>query len=329
MPNTPPIVTIFGGSGFVGRYIALKLARAGWRVRVAVRRPNEAMFVKTYGTVGQVEPILANVRNAASVKQAIAGADAVVNCVGILHENPRQKFAAVHVEAAGRVARIAALNGVKKFVHLSSIGANLDSNSIYARTKAEGEDLVRGHFPEAVILRPSVIFGTEDQFLNRFAALSRLTPIVPLVGAQTKFQPVYVDDVAAAAAVAITGDIPGGIYELGGPEVKSLREIIQNVLHIIRRKRLVINIPFRFAALKAWGFDMIALASRGLIVAMITRDQVKQLRIDNVVQKDAAGFADFGITPKAMEGVIEDYLYCYRPHGQFTAITSSAKNLKI
>ncbi|MEE9453109.1 MAG: complex I NDUFA9 subunit family protein [Paracoccaceae bacterium] len=327
MKNTPPIVTIFGGSGFVGRYIALKMARAGWRVRVAVRRPNEAMYVKTYGTVGQVEPILANVRNATSVKQAIAGVDAVVNCVGILHENPRQKFAAVHAEAAGRIARIATSSGVGKFVHLSSIGADHESSSIYARTKAEGEDLVRKHFPKAVILRPSVVFGVEDQFLNRFAALAQISPIIPLVGAETRFQPVYVDDIAAAAAMAIAGDIRSGIYELGGPEVKTLREIIQNTLHIIRRKRLIINIPFGIAALKAWGFDMVALLSRGLIPAMISRDQVKQLRVDNVVHDGAAGFADFGITPTAMEGVIEDYLYCYRPHGQFTAITASGKNL--
>ena len=199
------LVTIFGGSGFVGRYIARRLAKEGWRVRVAVRRPNEAMFVRPYGVVGQVEPILANIRDDASVRAAIQGADAVVNCVGILAEQGKNQFDTVQAEGAGRVARIAAEEGIGRFVHVSAIGADAESDSDYARTKALGEAAVLEHMPGAVILRPSIIFGPEDGFFNRFAAMARFGPILPVVGAGTRFQPVYVDDVAHAAVLGVTG----------------------------------------------------------------------------------------------------------------------------
>lgn len=196
------LVTIYGGSGFVGRYIARRMAKAGWRIRVAVRRPNEALFVRPYGVVGQVEPVLCNIRDDASVAAAMAGADVVVNCVGILAEQGKNKFDAVQAEGATRVARIAAETGVGKMVHISAIGADAEADSAYATSKGDGEEGVLAHMPDAVILRPSIVFGPEDEFFNRFAGMTRISPVLPIAGAQTMFQPVYVDDVAKAAEVA-------------------------------------------------------------------------------------------------------------------------------
>ncbi|MDH5531583.1 MAG: complex I NDUFA9 subunit family protein, partial [Paracoccaceae bacterium] len=210
------LVTIFGGSGFVGRYIARRMAKAGWRVRVAVRRPNEALFVKPYGSVGQVEPVFCNIRNDASVQAALAGADAVVNCVGTFQKGGKNNFDAIQVEGAGRIARLAKAGGVTSLVHISAIGADAGSESDYCRTKAGGEAAVLEAFPTAMILRPSVIFGPEDGFFNRFAGLSRFGPILPLVGANTRFQPVYVENVAEAAVLGATGAATG-VYEIGGP----------------------------------------------------------------------------------------------------------------
>jgi len=229
MSATPPIAAIFGGSGFVGRYIARRLAKDGWRVRVAVRRPNEAMIVRTYGTPGQVEPILTNIRDEASTRAAIAGADAVINCVGILAQAGRQKFEAVHHVAAGRIARLAAEAGVAHLVHVSALNANPDSRSAYAASKGRGEAAVLAAFPSAVILRPSVIFGAEDDFFNRFARMARFTLVLPLVGAETMFQPVYVDDVARAAVMGANGQAPAGIYEIGGPVARSFRNLMRGM----------------------------------------------------------------------------------------------------
>ena len=237
------LVTIYGGSGFVGRYIARRMAKAGWRVRVAVRRPNEAIFVKPYGVVGQVEPVLCNIRDDASVA-VMQVADAVVNCVGILALLGKNTFEAVQAEGAERVARIAAEQGVARMVQLSAIGADSQRASEYARTKARGEAAVLEHMPGAVILRPSIVFGTEDQFFNRFAGMSRLGPVLPVVGADTMFQPVYVDDVAQAAELALTGSVAPGVYELGGPDVRSFRALMQTMLEVIRRRRAIVNIPF-------------------------------------------------------------------------------------
>ena len=247
MSERSQLVTIIGGSGFVGRYIAQRMARRGWRVRVACRRPNEAMFVKPYGVVGQVEPVQCNIRDEASMRRVIAGADAVVNCVGILFQAGRNTFDACQAEGAARTAEIAAEEGVSRFVHISAIGADADSDAEYARTKAEGEAAVLAAMPNAVILRPSIVFGTEDQFFNQFAGLSKITPVIPLVGADTKFQPVWVEDVAEAAARAAVGEASPGVYELGGPRVATFRECIQTMLGVIRRKRLIANVPFFFA----------------------------------------------------------------------------------
>jgi uncharacterized protein YbjT (DUF2867 family) len=323
------LVTIYGGSGFVGRYIARRMAKSGWRVRVAVRRPNEAMFVKPYGAVGQVEPVFCNIRDDASVSSVMQGADAVVNCVGILAPSGKNKFDAVQHEGAERIARLAAAAGIDKMVQISAIGADANSSSDYARTKALGEEGVLQHMPNAIILRPSIVFGNEDEFFNRFAAMSRMGPILPVVGAGTKFQPVYVDDVAIAAEMAVTGKAPAGIYELGGPQVASFRELMTLMLGVIRRRKLVLNIPFFAANLMGLGFDMLQTLSLGLIPnKMITRDQVKNLRNDNVVAIDAKGFADLGIEPTAMEAILPDYLWRFRSSGQYDAIKESAQNLK-
>lgn len=323
------LVTIYGGSGFVGRYIARRMAKAGWRVRVAVRRPNEAIFVKPYGAVGQVEPMLCNIRDDASVRAVMSGADAVVNCVGILAEVGKNQFDAVQADGATRVARIAAEEGVDRIVHVSAIGADLESASEYARTKAQGEASVAAHMPQAVILRPSIVFGPEDQFFNRFASMSRLGPALPVVGAHTRFQPVYVDDVAKAAEVALTRDIAPGVYELGGPDVESFRGLMQQMLDVIHRRRLIVNVPFFAARIMGFGFDMLQKLTLGVVTnTMITRDQVHNLANDNVVSEDAKGFGDLGITPVSMASVLPDYLWRFRPSGQYDAIKDSAKNLR-
>lgn len=322
------LVTIYGGSGFVGRYIARRLAKNGWRVRVAVRRPNEAMHVKPYGTPGQVEPVLCNIRDDASVRAVMQGADAVVNCVGILAEAGKNKFDSVQAEGPGRIARIASELGISRMVQISAIGADAASKSDYARTKSLGEQAVLKHIPDAVILRPSIIFGAEDQFFNRFARMAQLGPILPVVGASTKFQPVYVDDVASAAALAVEGKALPGVYELGGPDIASFRELMQTMLDVIQRRRMIVNIPFGVARIMAFGFDVANKLSFGLIPAQITRDQVRNLARDNVVSPDAKGFADLGINPVSLEAVLPDYLWPYRPSGQYAAIKASARNLR-
>ncbi len=323
------LVTIFGGSGFVGRHVARRMAQAGWRVRVAVRRPNEALQVRPFGTPGQVEPIACNIRDDASVAAALRGADAVVNCVGILNAVGKQSFEAVQAEGAGRIARLAAAAGVAHLVQMSSIGADAASDSAYSRTKAAGEAAVLAAFPGAVILRPSVIFGTEDQFFNRFAGMARFGPILPVVGPATRFQPVHVDDVAQAAVLGATGQAAAGVYELGGPDVATFRDLMTKMLAVIRRRRLVLGLPFIVARIMAAGFDFLQFATGGLIEnKMLTRDQVANLARDNVVSPDARGFAELGITPASLEAILPEYLWRYRPSGQYAAIKESAKNLR-
>jgi len=323
------LVTIYGGSGFIGRYIARRMAKEGWRVRVAVRRPNEAIFVRPYGVVGQVEPVLCNIRDDASVRAVMQGADAVVNCVGVLNEVGKNGFDAVQAEGAGRIARIAAELGIGHLVQLSAIGAEAESASAYARSKAAGEAAVQEAFPAAVILRPSVVFGSEDQFFNRFAAMSRFGPILPVVGAETKFQPVYVDDVAQAAVKAVLGEAAPGIYELGGPDVHSFRELMQKMLQVVQRRRLIVNIPFFVARIMGGVFDLLQTVTLGLFTnGLITRDQVRNLARDNVVSPRARGLADLGIAPTPIDAVLPEYLWRYRPSGQYAAIKESAKNLR-
>ncbi|MEP1329431.1 complex I NDUFA9 subunit family protein [Pseudophaeobacter sp.] len=324
------LVTIYGGSGFVGRYIARRMAKEGWRVRVAVRRPNEAMHVKPYGVPGQVEPVLCNIRDDASVAAAMHGADAVVNCVGVLNEHGKNTFASVQIEGAARIARFAHKQGIAQMVHVSALGADASEDaSAYAQTKAKGEEAVQGYFPNAVILRPSVIFGTEDQFFNRFAGMARLSPVLPIAKGKTLFQPVYVDDVARAAVKGILGEASPGIYELGGPEVKSFAALMQEMLGVIHRRRLVLSLPGFAAWLTAFGFDMMQAISLQLIEnKVLTRDQLKSLGSDNVVSEGARGFADLGITPEFLGPILPSYLWKFRPSGQYDEMTASARNLK-
>ena len=322
------LVTIYGGSGFIGRYVARRMAKAGWRVLVAVRRPNEAIFVKPYGAVGQVEPIFCNIRDDASVAQALRGSNAVVNCVGILQESGRNTFDAIQADGAERIARIAAAEGVSHMVHFSAIGADLESSSDYSRSKAAGEAEVLRHMPSAVILRPSIVFGAEDQFFNRFANMSRFGPILPIVGAETQFQPVFVDDLAEVAVLGATGAATAGIYELAGPESDSFRGLMLRMLNVIQRRRLVVGIPMFVARIMAASFELGHKLTFGVAPLALTLDQVRSLSVDNVPTGKCLSFSDLGIEPTAMASVLPEYLWPFRVSGQYADIKASAKNLK-
>jgi len=309
------LITIFGGSGFVGQHVVQALGRRGYRLRVAVRRPNEALFLKTSGGVGQIEPVQANIRDEASVRAAIEGASAVINLVGILSESGKQKFSAVQAEGAGRVARLARAAGVGVFIQMSAIGASADSLSLYAQSKAAGEAAVRAAFPQAAILRASVVFGPEDKFFNRFAGLARLSPVLPLIGAATRFQPVYVKDLAEAVArVLETTDGDGKVIELGGPACLTMRELMETMLSVIRRKRLLIPVPMGIAKIKAFFLQM-------LPNPLLTVDQCRSLAIDNVVSDEAIAegrtLEGLGLTPTALQIILPTYLARFRKRGQF------------
>lgn len=323
------LVTIYGGSGFVGRQVARLMAKQGWRVRIAVRRPNEALFTRTYGAVGQVVPVLCNLRDEESVRLAMSDADAVVNCVNLQKRQGKSTFNAIFDEGAANVARLSAEMGIGQIVHISGLGVDPNSPSKYVAAKARGEAAVLEHRPDAVILRPSVIFGSGDSFYNRFAAFSRLGPVMPIVGGRTKVQPVHVDDVALAAVKAANGEVEAGIYELGGPDVLTIREVVEQVLKAVHRRRLIVNMPFWIAGIGAGALDMVQLLSGGLISnAVLTRDQLQLLRNDNLPAEGAKGFADLGIEPTAPSAVIDDYLWRFRPSGQYDDIKNSAKNLR-
>jgi len=314
------LVTIFGGSGFVGRHLVRALAKRGWRIRVAVRRPDLAGHLQPLGVVGQIQPVQANLRFPDSVARAAEGSTAIVNLVGILYQSGAQRFDAVQAEGADAVARAAKHEGAR-LVQMSAIGADQDSASDYGRTKALGEAAARTERPDAVIMRPSIIFGPEDDFFNRFAALARISPFLPLIGGgETKFQPVFVGDVAEALAKAVDGDAkPGTTYELGGPEVKSFRELMELTLQEIGRKRLLLPLPFAVARLQAFFMEFMP-------KPMLTRDQVTLLETDNVVSADAAReqrtLEGLGINPTAMRAILPTYLWRYRKAGQFTKIAT-------
>lgn len=322
------LVTVFGGSGFVGRYVVRRLAMDGWRIRVACRNPNDAMFLRTYGVVGQIALIFGNIRDDDSVRAVTHGADAVVNCVGILDETSHQGFDAVQHEGAERIARIASEEGVQRMVQISAIGADADSESEYARTKAQGEQGVREHMPDAVIIRPSIVFGPEDSFFNRFASMARFGPVLPVVGGETRFQPVYVDDVAKAVALAVAGKATAPVYELGGPHVDSFRGLMNRMLGVIRRRRLIFDMPIWMAKMMATGLALGHYLTLGIVPRALTHDQIVNLETDNVVSGDYPGLTDLGIEPVAMEAVLEEYLTRFRPSGQYDAIKESARNLR-
>jgi NADH dehydrogenase len=313
--NQDKLVTIFGGSGFVGRHVVRALCKRLYRIRVAVRRPDLAGHLQPLGRVGQIHAVQANVRYPASVEAAVRDADVVINLVGVLFERGAQRFAAVHTAGAEAVARAATARDAR-MVHMSAIGADPDSSSAYGRTKAAGEQAVLAAAPAATIFRPSVQFGPEDDFFNRFAAMARLSPALPLVGGgETRFQPVFVGDVAAAVADAVDGKTAAGtIYELGGPDVFSFKELMQYVLATIDRKRLLLPIPFPVASMQAQVLQY-------LPTPLLTPDQVEQLKSDNVVSQAAreAGrtLEGLGIEPTAIGSVVPSYLWRFRKTGQF------------
>ena len=306
------LVTVFGGSGFVGRHTVRALAKAGYRIRVAVRHPNLGNFLPPMGSVGQIQIVKTNVEDADQIAAAVKGADIVVNLVGILYQSGHQRFEAIHAEATGTIATAAKSAGAHSFIQVSSIGADAESESAYARTKAEGEARVREAFPDAVILRPSIVFGPEDNFFNRFASLARMLPFLPLIGGgHTKFQPAYVSDVAAAV-VKCAQDFAthGRVYELGGPSVYSFKELMELILRVTGRESLLVPVPFALAMLKATFLQM-------LPKPLLTRDQVKLLKYDNVVSNGALTFADLGIQPDSVEAILPSYLWRFRAEGQF------------
>ena len=308
------VVTVFGGSGFIGRYLVQRLAHQGCVIRVAVRRPSRAQFLKPLGNVGQITPVAAALQDEASLRAAVDGADAVVNLVGLLYEKGRQTFEAVHFRGAKSIAEFSAQAGVTDLVQMSALGASADSEADYARSKAAGEAAVREAFPDAVIVRPSVVFGPEDGFFNLFAVIARLSPVLPLIGGgRTRFQPVYVGDVAEAMAVCLSDPTRRGqTYELGGPKAYSFKELLELLLVQIRRRRLLVPLPFGLATLEAAVLEL-------LPVPPLTRDQVRLLRHDNVVGAGASTLADLGITPTAMEVILPTYLDRYRPGGRFNS----------
>ncbi len=312
------LVTVFGGTGFVGRHVVRALLKRGWRVRAAVRRPDLAVHLQPLGDVGWVQPVQANLRYRWSVDRAVVGADVVVNLVGILAETRRQRFDAVHAAGARAVAEAAGEEGHARIVHVSAIGADPDSLSIYGRTKAKGEAAVMEVLPESTIFRPSIAFGPEDKFFNRFAGMARLAPALPLFGGgHTKFQPVYVGDLARAIAEAVDGHTkPGTIYEIGGPQIRTFRQCLEITLEQINRTRLLVPLPW-------WYARAVARVLQLLPRPLLTVDQLNQLRVDNVVSDDAIGeqrtLAGLGIEPTAMAAILPTYLYRFRPHGQFEA----------
>ena len=302
---TRNVATVFGGSGFIGRYVVSRLAHKGFVVRVAVRDPEAALFLKTAGAVGQVVPLFASLENEATVRRAVDGAGVVVNLAGILAESHAGDFQRIHAEGAGRVARLAG----EQLGHLSAIGADPASPSRYGASKAAGEQAVRAAFPRATILRPSIVFGPEDRFFNRFAALSRISMVMPVICGETRLQPVYVGDVADAAMAAMAqADAAGAVYELGGPRVWTFRELLAYILEETGRHRMMMNVPMGLARLQARLLELVP-------GKPLTRDQLLMLSRDNVVTPGAPGLAELGIVPTPVELVVPGYLRRFQPGG--------------
>ena len=313
--NAGKLITIFGGSGFVGRQLVQELAKQGHRIRVAVRRPDLAGDVKPLGAVGQIQPIQANVRFPESVIRAVKGADIVINLTGILSESGRQRFDVVQMKGAKTVAEAAKISGVETLVHMSALGADKLSESSYARSKALGEEAVLKEFPKAIIIRPSIIFGLDDGFFNLFGALARLLPVLPLVGGESKMQPIYVGDVAQAITVAANGGVKGGkIYEIGGPQIETMGELMQRTLREAGRTNMVVPLPTPVA-------KFIGSMLQVLPNPMLTADQVVLLQSDNVVSDEARKqkrtLSAFGVEPTTMATILPTYMGRFRKNGQF------------
>ena len=308
------LVTVFGGTGFVGRQVVRALARRGYRVRAAARNEGAGYRLRMLGDVGQIEVVQANIRNRASVERALDGAQACINLVAVLYESGRQRFQALHVEGAKTIAECAAARGISRFVQVSAIGADANAASKYARSKAQGEAAVREAIPAAVVIRPSIAFGPEDTFFNRFGQMAALSPVLPMVGAQTKFQPVFVGDLGAAIANAATDPSAAGqTFEIGGPAVYTFRELMEIVKRETGRKPLLAPIPFPVARLIGMAGDLQAM----LMEPVLTSDQVEMLRHDNVPAEGMPGLRELGVTPTRIEAVVPTYLYRYRKGGQY------------
>lgn len=320
---TERLAVVFGGSGFIGRNVVRELAKRGWRVRVAVRRPHHAQFLRPMGAVGQVQLFQANVRHRPSIAEALKGADAVVNLVGLLFQSGAQTFSRVQAMGAASIAEIAAKEGVRNFVHLSAIGADAESASLYARTKGEAERAVRAAIPSATILRPSVVFGPEDQFFNKFATMMSMAPAflpLPILigGGATKFQPVYVDDVADAALAALEKpEAQGRTFELGGPRTYTFRQILEFIMEETGHRRILFPAPFTLAPILGLAGE--AIGASPFFDPPITRDQIRLLKRDNVVNAggDVGTLADLGIAPRTVEAIVPPYLVRFRKYGQF------------
>jgi NADH dehydrogenase len=307
---TRMVATVFGGSGFLGRYVVKRLARLGYTVRVAVRDTEAAIFLRPMGAVGQIVPLFAPTGEEAAVARAVEGADVVVNLTGILAEARKGDFFRIHAEGAARIARLSASSVARHLVHVSAIGADAGSDSLYAQSKAKGEEAVRAVFPRAVILRPSVVFGPEDAFFNRFAAMAQVSPVIPIVAGESKFQPVYVADVADAVIAGVSrAGAAGKLFELGGPDVMSFRALIAYMLQVIGRPRRVLDLPLGLARVQASVLER-------LPGKLLTNDQIKLLRCDNVVAPGAFDLALLGIVATPMDMIVPDYLVRFRPGGK-------------
>ena len=316
---TGKLAVVFGGSGFLGRNVVRELARRGWRVRVAVRRPHHAQFLRTMGAVGQIQLKQCNVRYQPSVADALTGADAVVNLVGLLHQSGAQRFDTVQARAAATVAKLAAEAGIKNFIQVSAIGADEESDSLYAKSKGEAERAVREAVPTATIIRPSIIFGQEDEFFNKFATMAGLSPVLPLIGGgKTKFQPVYVDDAADAICAALERpEAAGKVYEIGGPRIYTFRELMELMLSETGQRRVLAPVPFPVASLMGMGGEIAGWLP--FVEPPLTRDQVKLLKHDNIVDMSGAvgTLADLGVEAETVESILPSYMVRYRRYGQF------------
>jgi len=318
-----PNVTIFGGTGFLGRYIVNRLSKLGYIINIVTRTPNEAIYLKTSGNVGQVKLTEGSFSNLNNFTSLFKTSDIIINCVGILNEEGDQTFKKLHSDIPEKLAILAKKSGVKKFIHISSIGANPNSDSKYSKSKGIAEVKILKAFPEAVILRPSIVFGSEDQFFNLFSQISCISPILPIVGGKTKFQPVYVDDIAKMVAGVLQMKAPNlkkiyTIYELGGPEIISFHSLMVKMLSIIYRKKLIINLPFWLAKAMCPIILILYKLSFKKIPLLITEDSIKQLKNDNIVSKEYLTFQDLEIKPKSLDLILPSYLKRYRPRGNFS-----------
>ncbi len=314
------LVTMIGGSGFVGTQLVQQLARQGFRIRVGVRRPDLAGHVRPLGAVGQIQPVQVNVRNFDSVARSVEGADIVVNLAGIAHESGRQRFEAVHTAGAANVARAAAEAGAARLIHLSALGADANSKSGFYVSKAQGDEQVLNIFPKAIIMRPSIVFGSDDRFFNLFGTLARLFPFLPVISAESRFQPVFVGDVAAALAKAAQGEVRSGkIYEIGGPDVETMHELMERVLRVSNRNNILVNVPTRLAKFKAWFMQI-------LPNPWFTVDRIEQYGQDSVVSEAAKSekrtLEGIGVSPQSMDAILPTYMWRFRKSGQFEQVQS-------